>query len=132
MSPIDLPGWRVLPGLAIALYDTPGRVSLGTGGVLLWTAEGGPGYMAGIDRMLGLMSERHSVKVLAADSATGGILAHLLGSEAWRVWYSRSAREQTPETPWVADIPGGDATRHATQGEACVAVAMGLGRWGGA
>ena len=65
------------------------------------------------------------------DPATAGCLMLLLGSEAWRVWYSRSAREQTPETPWVADIQGGDATRHATQGEAAVAVAMGLGRWGG-
>jgi len=65
------------------------------------------------------------------DPATAGCLMLLLGPEAWRVWYSRSAREQTPKTPWVADIPDGDATRHATQGEACVAVAEALGRWGG-
>lgn len=131
MNATDLPGWRVLPGIAIALDGIPGRVSLGTGGVLLWQSEGGPGYVAGIDRMLGTMSERHSVKVLAADPATGGILAHLLGVEAWRVRYSPSMHKRAAGVPWIADLPN-DVTLHATQGEACVAVAEALGRWGGA
>jgi hypothetical protein len=64
------------------------------------------------------------------DPATAGCLMVLLGPEAWRVRYSPSMHKRAAGVPWIADLPN-DVTVHATQGEACVAVAVALGRWGG-
>ena len=131
VDPTTLPGWRILPGLALAVDGTPGRVSLGTGGLLLWNAEGGPGYIAGIDRHMEAVAGLQTFTVLAADPATSGVLVHLLGPEAWRVRYSPSQHKQAAGTPWVADLVG-TVTLHPSQGEAAAAVAGALGRWGGA
>ena len=130
-DPTTLPGWRWLPGLALAVDGTPGRVSLGTGGVLLWTAEGGHGYIAGIDRHVAAMAGLQTFAVLAADPATGGCLVALLGPEAWRVRYSPSKHKQGAGTPWMATLPD-RLTLHPSQGEAALAVPEALGRWGGA
>jgi hypothetical protein len=65
------------------------------------------------------------------DAGTGGCCVTLLGPEAWRVRYSPSMHKRAAGVPWVADLVG-TVTVHATQGEACVAVAEALGRWGGA
>lgn len=131
IDPTTLPGWRWLPGLALAVDGIPGRVSLGIGGVLLWTAEAGPGYIAGIDRHVAAMVGLQTFAVLAADPATGGILAHILGPEAWRVRYSPSKHKQAAGTPWMATLPD-RLTLHPSQGVAALAVAEALGRWGGA
>ena len=122
MSPHILPGFRLLPGMALSIGGTPGRVTLGSGGVLLWLAEGGgPGYIAGIDRMLPTMED---VALVADDPATGGCLVALLGSSA------RDAQYDAIGKTWGAWIPrDGWRKGHPTLGAACVAVATALGRW---
>lgn len=64
------------------------------------------------------------------DPATGGILLHKLGTEAWRVRYSPSMHKQSAGTPWIVDLPavGVDSRQrvYPSLGRACAAVLVAL------
>jgi len=64
------------------------------------------------------------------DPATGGILLHRLGVEAWRVRYSPSMHKQAAGTPWIVDLPavGVDSRQrvYPSLGRACAAVLVAL------
>ena len=122
-DPTTLPGWRWLPGMQLRTPD--GR---------LWRVYDRAGCgLAAVAESTSLpvwerLEDLSGAAPVAADPATGGILTHLLGAEAWRVRYSPSMHKRAAGTPWVADLVG-TVTLHPSQGEAAAAVAGALGRW---
>jgi hypothetical protein len=124
MNPIHLPSFRLFPGMALSIDGTPGRVKLGTDGVvLLWVSDYPHGRK--VIRIDDYMPS--SAVLIAADPATGGCLAVLLGADVRRV-HPASIFRAAEGMPWTDDLTCGF---HATLGEACVAVAVALGRWPG-
>lgn len=134
VDPTTLPGWRWLPGmLAIPTAKNDDGIwyrilmTGGDGAVYSLTDEDFACRMDA-DEDFAALSRR--LVPAANDAATGGCLIALLGPEAWRVRYSPSHHKQAAGMPWVADLVS-TVTLHPSQGEAALAVAEALGRWGG-
>lgn len=126
MSPHLLPGFRLLPGMLVKTTGrkipfrvgasrTVGRGQFKQTQVYLVHPKHGLGWWTPIGDVTG---------IVAADHGTGGCLVHLLGEGADDVWY------ELLNGRWYA-WTGEDHRSFPTQGEACAAVAVALGRWPG-
>lgn len=153
MNPINLPGFRLLPGMIVTGRAAQRSGIVATGGlrvhairkdggivVVPWDSAGSihdtwdvpDGFLSAsltgnFDHPDKTYLLTETARIVAADSATGGCLAVLLGADVRRVHPSSISRA-AEGTPWTDDLTYGF---HATLGEACVAVAVALGRWPG-
>lgn len=126
MNPIHLPNFRLLPGMLakttgrripfrVGAKRTIGRGQFKQTQVYLVHKKHGIGWWAPIGDVTG---------IVASDFATGGCLVQMLGEGADDVWY------ELLDGRWYA-WTGNDHRSFPTLGEACVAVAVALGRWPG-
>ena len=126
MNPINLPNFRILPGMLarttgrkipfrIGAQRTVGRGQAKQTQVYLVHPRHGAGWWAPIGDVTG---------IVASDLATGGCLVQILGDGADGVWYNLL------DGRWCARTSDGYRS-FPTLGEACVAVAVAFGRWPG-
>lgn len=115
MNPINLPGFRFMDGMAATAGGVPGRMSVRDCGPV-WTPD-----------TPGAFSSMPGMSINPADPATGGCLAVLLGADV-RYIHPAIPTAGARGMLWADDLTRGF---YPTLGEACVAVAVALGRWPG-